>query len=130
MGTFQTNDNLLSTSSDESDGQIKTSANGALTLAGGANQRTFDEVKQVFMNDGSGASDEDFTADLVLNVNKTLSGTYRTETSGTDNLIGVAGYDTSEVRIGDVLEIPSGAGATEERVAIASDAIFSSCSDN
>ena len=32
VGTFQTNDNLLSTSSDESDGQIKTSANGALTL--------------------------------------------------------------------------------------------------
>ena len=59
------------------------------------------------MNDGSGASDEDFTADLVLNVSKTLSGTYRTETSGTDNLIGVAGYDTSEVRIGDVLEIPT-----------------------
>ena len=66
VGTFQTNDNLLSTSSDESDGQIKTSANGTLTVAGGVNQRTFDEVKQVFMNDGSGASDEDFTADLVL----------------------------------------------------------------
>ena len=40
---------------------------------------------------------------------KTLTGTYRTETSGTDNLIGFGtGYDTSEVRIGDVLEIPSG----------------------
>ena len=33
VGTFQTNDNLLSTSSDESDGQIKTSANGALTVS-------------------------------------------------------------------------------------------------
>ena len=105
MGTFQTNDSLLSSSSDEADGLVKTTGNATLTLAGGVNQRTFDEVKQVFMNDGSGSSDEDFTADLVLNVNKTLSGTYRTETSGTDNLIGVAGYDTSEVRIGDVLEI-------------------------
>ena len=43
-------------------------------------------------------------------INKTLSGTVSTtETSGTDNLIGT-GYDTSEVRIGDVLDIPSGIG--------------------
>ena len=39
------------------------------------------------------------------------------ETSGTDNLIGVSGYDTGEAKVGDVLTIPTGtAGATEDRV--------------
>ena len=52
VGTFQTNDNLLSSSSDESDGLVKTTGNATLTLAGGVNQRTFDEVKQVFMDGG------------------------------------------------------------------------------
>ena len=108
VGTFQTNDSLLSSSSDEADGLVKTSGNATLTLAGGVNQRTFDEVKQVFMDDGSGASDEDFTADLVLNTSKSLSGTVSTASGNTT----VTGFGTSfqtELRAGDLINI-SGVG--------------------
>ena len=108
VGTFLTNDSLLSSSSDEADGLVKTTGNATLTLAGGVNQRTFDEVKQVFMDDGSGASDEDFTADLVLNTSKSLSGTVSTASGNTT----VTGFGTSfqtELRAGDLINI-SGVG--------------------
>ena len=78
---------------------------------------TFADVKQLYMQDAGATSSQDFTADIDLTATKTLSGTYRTETSGTDNLIGVSGYDTGQVKVGDVVTIPTGtAGATEDRV--------------
>ena len=43
------------------------------------------------MDDGSGASDEDFTADLVLNTSKSLSGTVSTTGGNTT----VTGFGTS-----------------------------------
>ena len=106
VGTFLTTDNLLSSSSDETDGQIKTSANNALTVSSVV-QKQFDQVKQVFMDDPTN-SDEDFTADLVLNTTKTLTGTVSTAGSGTT----VTGFGTAfqtELRAGDVINI-SGIG--------------------
>ena len=70
-------------------------------------QKQFDQVKQVFMDDPTN-SDEDFTADLVLNTTKTLTGTVSTAGSGTT----VTGFGTafqSELRAGDVINI-SGIG--------------------
>ena len=78
---------------------------------------TFADVKQLYMQDLGATSGQDFTADIDLTATKTLSGTYRTEATGTDNLIGVSGYNTAEVKVGDIVTIPTGtAGATEDRV--------------
>ena len=92
-------------------------------------QKQFDQVKQVFMDDPTN-SDEDFTADLVLNTTKTLTGTVSTAGSGTT----VTGFGTafqSELRAGDVINI-SGIGTrivntissdTSLAVTVATDAV-------
>jgi len=123
IGTFSSGEKITASDSSETDSIVENSGNTDLTISS-ITTYSFQDFKQIFMNDAD--ANEDFTADFVLGNTLTLSGTYRTETTGTDNLIGVSGYDTSEVKVGDVLEIPTGvAGATEERVvdAITSTAI-------
>ncbi|SVD10037.1 uncharacterized protein METZ01_LOCUS362891, partial [marine metagenome] len=88
---------------------------GSVTISAVVTKDFSKDAKQLFMVYTS-ISGGDYSADIKLTKTFTLSGTYRTETSGTDNLIGVSGYDTSEVQVGDVLTIPTGvAGATEDR---------------
>ena len=114
IGTFSAGEKITSSDSSETDSIVENSGNTDLTISS-VTTYSFQDFKQIFMNDADAG--QDFTADFVLDNQLTLSGTYRTETTGTDNLIGVSGYDTSEVKVGDVLEIPTGvAGATEERV--------------
>jgi hypothetical protein len=114
IGTFSAGEKITSSDSSETDSIVEDSGNTDLTISS-VTTYSFQDFKQIFMNDADAG--QDFTADFVLGNQLTLSGTYRTETTGTDNLIGVSGYDTSEVKVGDVLEIPTGvAGATEERV--------------
>jgi len=114
IGTFSAGEKITASDSSETDSIVETSGNVDITISS-ITTYSFQDFKQIFMNDAD--ANQDFTADIVLDNELTLSGTYRTETTGTDNLIGVSGYDTSEVKVGDVLEIPTGtAGATEERV--------------
>jgi len=114
IGTFSAGEKITASDSSETDSIVEDSGNTDLTISS-ITTYSFQDFKQIFMNDAD--ANQDFTADIVLDNELTLSGTYRTETTGTDNLIGVSGYDTSEVKVGDILEIPTGtAGATEERV--------------
>ena len=104
--------------------KFKTSATNSNIVNSGSTELTvssvetfaFENVKQLFMAENYGTATPNFTADVKLETEVTLSGTYRTETTGTDNLIGISGYDTSEVKVGDILDIPVGDGTTEERV--------------
>ena len=112
VGTFTVGENI--TASDRS-GNV-TDGSSAVTVSSTV-VKSIQDAKQIYQDATTGNADDDFTADFVLADTFTLSGTYRTETSGTDNLIGVAGYDTGEVKVGDVLTIPTGtAGATEDRI--------------
>ena len=113
-GAFVSGEKVTASNSAETDLILENSGNTDLTISSIV-INTFADVKQLFMDDAD--SGQDFTADIDLGATFTLTGTYRTETSGTDNLIGVSGYDTGEVKVGDVLTIPTGtAGATEDRV--------------
>jgi len=113
-GAFVAGEKVTASNSSETDLILENSGNTDLTISSIV-INTFADVKQLFMDDAD--SGQDFTADIDLGATFTLTGTYRTETSGTDNLIGVSGYDTGEVKVGDVLTIPTGtAGATEDRV--------------
>ncbi len=115
-GTFTAGEKVTASDSAETDDIIETSGNVDITVSS-ATVYTFSDVKQIYMQDTGADSGQDFTCDISLDATLTLSGTYRTEATGTDNLIGVSGYNTAEVKVGDVLTIPTGtAGATEERI--------------
>ena len=76
---------------------------------------SFGDFKQVYQETANGVIN--FTADLSLEDTLTLSGTYRTEASAGNGLVGVSGYNTSEVVAGDIIEIPTGtSGGTEDRI--------------
>ena len=113
-GSFSSGENI--TASDRS-GNVATSAPADITISSVA-VHTFADVKQMYMQDLGATSNHDFTCDIDLGATKTLSGTYTSAaTAGAASLTGVSGYDTSEVKVGDVLTIATGsAGATEDRV--------------
>ena len=114
-GTFSSGEKITESDSAESDQIVENSSNADLTISSIATHG-FSKVKQLYSGK-TDSSDIDFSADVKLTDEFTLSGTYRTETSGSDNLIGVSGFDTSEVIVGEVVVIPTGtAGATEERI--------------
>ena len=101
VGSFNTGEKLISTSSTETDEILESGANADLTISAVVTN-TFDKVKQVFMDDPD--SGQDFTADTVLDTSFSLSGTVSTAGSGTV----VSGFGTrfvSELRVGDVINI-------------------------
>lgn len=101
VGSFNTGEKLISTSSSETDEIIENSSNTDLTISAVVTN-TFDKVKQVFMDDPD--SGEDFSADTVLDTSFSLSGTVSTAGSGTT----VSGFGTkfvTELRVGDVINI-------------------------
>jgi len=104
VGSFNTGEKIISSSSQETDEILEDSSNADLTVSAVVTN-TFDRVKQVFMDDANVAA-EDFTADTVLDSTFSLSGTISTAGSGTV----VSGFGTrfvSELRVGDVINIPS-----------------------
>ena len=88
VGSFLTTDNLISTSSNETDGLIKDTSNNTLTVSSIV-PKTFDQVKQVRMDDPTNA-DEDFTADISLNTILTLDVSVSMNGSNA-NVTGIAG---------------------------------------
>ena len=114
-GTFSSGEEITESDSAETGQVVENSSNADITISSIATHG-FSKVKQLYSGK-TDSSDVDFSADVKLTDEFTLSGTYRTETSGTDNLIGVSGFDTSEVIVGEIVVIPTGvAGATEERI--------------
>ena len=116
-GTFVTGENITASDSAETDQIVETSGNADITISA-VTTHTFADVKQIYMQDTGADSGQDFTCDISLTASKTLSGTYvSAATAGATSLTGVSGYDTSEVKVGDVLTIATGtAGATEYRI--------------
>ena len=101
VGSFNTGEKLISTSSTETDEILENSSNADLTISAVVTN-TFDKVKQVFMDDAD--SGQDFSADTVLDTSFSLSGTVSTAGSGTT----VSGFGTkfvTELRVGDVINI-------------------------
>ena len=101
VGSFNTGEKLISTSSSETDEILENSSNADLTISAVVTN-TFDKVKQVFMDDPD--SGQDFSADTVLDTSFSLSGTVSTAGSGTT----VSGFGTkfvTELRVGDVINI-------------------------
>ena len=101
VGSFNTGEKLISTSSTETDEIIENSSNADLTISSVVTN-TFDKVKQVFMDDPD--TNQDFTADTNLGDTFSLSGTVSTAGSGTT----VSGFGTrfvTELRVGDVINI-------------------------
>ena len=116
-GTFVAGENITASDSAETDSIVETSGNADITISA-VTTHTFADVKQIYMQDTGADSGQDFTCDISLTASKTLSGTYvSAATAGATSLTGVSGYDTSEVKVGDVLTIATGtAGATEYRI--------------
>jgi hypothetical protein len=107
-GTFVTGEAITATGTSAS--------TSAVTISAIVVKDFSKDAKQLFMAN-TGISGADYSADISLTSTLTLNGTWRTETSGTDNLIGVSGYDTSQTQVGDVVAIPTGvAGVVEDRV--------------
>ena len=108
VGNFINGETLKISSSAESDELIEDVSNNDLTISS-VSSFDFSKVKQVYMN-----SAVDFTADILLGTNLTLSG-FVSYTSGTT----VNGFQTSflnELEVGDIVAFPSGSnGALEER---------------
>lgn len=71
-------------------------------------------VKQVFMDDPDAG--HDFISDVVLDSEVTLKGT--AQLNGTTSIIGLNSFFTSELRVGDIISIPTGTGTIEERTIV------------
>ena len=106
VGSFQVGEKLFA--SDRA-GYVVTSAPADITISAVVTN-SFSAAKAVFHDDAT--AHQGFLANIGLNEEVTLNGTWRTETTG-NYLEGVSGYDTSQLRVGDLVTIPSGAGATE-----------------
>ena len=101
VGSFNTGEKLISSSSTETDEILEDSGNTDLTISAVVGN-SFDKVKQIFMDDPD--SGQDFTADTDLNAEFSLSGTVSTAGSG----VAVTGFGTkflTELRSGDVINI-------------------------
>ena len=78
----------------------------------GVTVHDFSEVKQTFMLDPDGSPDANFSADIFLDSDVTISGLV---TNSTTTLNGFQTSFLTELQNGDVISLPSGAiGASEE----------------
>ena len=114
VGNFQTGEKLTSTSSSVADEFMETSGNTDVTVST-ISSFNFDAVKQVYM-DSTAGSTQDFTADLVLNESFTINGTISIAGSDLDAVTGFQSDFASDIRVGDIVSVPSGSsGALETR---------------
>jgi len=113
VGQFTAGEKLISTSSTETDEILEDSGNTDLTISS-VTPHDLSSAKQVYMSDPD-VGDPDFTADIDLSASYTLSGLITTSSSS----VTITGYQTdfsNELRVGDVIEIPTGSGGVlEER---------------
>ena len=115
-GTFTNGEKIKSTSSAETDEIIENSSNVDLTIAS-SQIFDFSMVHSMFMNDPD--ADEDFTCDTIQENNFTLTGTVSTEPSN-KLLTGFGTLFLTELRVGDVIEVPSGNNGVAEKIVVES----------
>ena len=115
-GTFTNGEKIKSTSSVETDEIIENSSNVDLTIAS-SQVFDFSMVHSMFMNDPD--ADEDFTCDTIQENNFTLTGTVSTEPSN-KLLTGFGTLFLTELRVGDVIEVPSGNNGVAEKIVVES----------
>ena len=115
-GTFTTGEKIKSTSSAETDEIIENSSNVDLTIAS-SQVFDFSMVHSMFMNDPDAG--EDFTCDTVQESNFTLTGTVSTQPNN-KLLTGFGTLFLTELRVGDVLTIPSGNNGVAEKIVVES----------
>ena len=129
VGTFTVGENIVSTSSTEADELLQDSGSTDLTVSS-VDAFAFENAKQVFMNDPDAG--QDFTADLKLENTSTLEGLVTIDGADKDAVIGSNTSFSSQLRVGDIIQVPSGTnGALEERVvdAVTSDNVLDLGSD-
>ena len=114
VGTFTTGEKLKSTGSLETDEILENSSNvDLLTTVIAAYD--FSKVKQTYML-STDAGDPDFTADLLLENSTSIAGLITILASDKDAVVGYQTDFGTELEVGDILSIPSGAsGVLEER---------------
>ena len=115
-GTFTNGEKIKSTSSTETDEIIENSSNVDLTIAS-SQIFDFSMVHSMFMNDPDAG--EDFTCDTIQENNFTLTGTVSTEPSN-KLLTGFGTLFLTELRVGDVIEVPSGNNGVAEKIVVES----------
>ena len=107
VGTFISGEKVTSTSSTDTDEILENSSNTDLTIAtNGVTVHDFSEVKQTFMLDPDGSPDANFSGDIVLDSDVTISGLV---TNSTTTLNGFQTSFLTELQNGDVISLPSGA---------------------
>ena len=115
VGTFSSGEKITSSGSTETDEILENSSNTDLTISS-IDEFDFSKAKQTYMP-ATASGDPDFTADIILEDEVTLAGLI---TIASGDLDAVTGFQTdfvSELEVGDIVSIPSGAsGALEERV--------------
>ena len=115
-GTFTSGEKIKSTSSTETDEIIENSSNVDLTISS-SQLFDFSMVHSMFMNDPDAG--EDFTCDTIQENTLTLTGTVSTEPSN-KLLTGFGTLFLTELRVGDVIEIPSGNNGVAEKIVVES----------
>ena len=113
-GTFTNGEKVKSTSSAETDEIVEDSGNTDLTIAS-SQLFDFSMVHSMFMNDPDAG--EDFTCDTVQESTFTLTGTVSTEPNN-KTLTGFGTLFTTELRVGDAIEIPSGNNGVAEKIVV------------
>ncbi len=115
-GIFTNGEKIKSSGSTESDEIIENADNVDVHVAQDPKTFDFGMVHSMFMNDPSD-TEEDFTADTVQDSKFTITGTI-TANRNSDTLTGFGTLFTTELRIGDVLEISSGTNGATEKIVI------------
>jgi len=115
-GIFTNGEKIKSSGSSESDEIIENADNVDVHIAQDPKTFDFGMVHSMFMNDPSD-TEEDFTADTVQDSKFTITGTI-TANRNSDTLTGFGTLFTTELRVGDVLEISSGTNGATEKIVI------------
>ena len=115
-GTFTNGEKIKSSGSTETDEILESADNVDISLAQDPVTFDFGMVHSMFMDDPTD-SEEDFTADTVQDSKFTITGTI-TANRNSDTLTGFGTLFTTELRVGDVLEISSGTNGASEEIVI------------
>ena len=114
-GTFTSGEKVTCSSSAETDEILENSSNADLTLSA-VSSFDFSRVKQTYMPSTDSGTDPHFTSDIVLETSTTIAGLNTILTGDKDAVTGFQTDYATELEVGDIISIPSGAaGALEER---------------
>ena len=114
-GNFTAGEKVKCTSSSETDEILENSSNADLTIST-VSGFDFSRVKQTYMPSTDSGTDPHFTSDVVLETNTTIAGLNTILNGDKDAVQGFQTDYGTELEVGDIISIPSGAsGALEER---------------